>query len=78
MWHTSLRRPVPQHQADGHQRDGHREIPTHAVSEELFHPWIRGALCAAASGRGGHTAAAGCCPARGSAAAPVTLVLGNK
>lgn len=54
-----------------------RVSPT-AVSEELFHPWIRGALCAAAGGRGGHTAAAGCCPARGSAAAPVTLVLGNK
>lgn len=59
MRHPALGRPISEHQADGHQCHGSRQIPAHAEREELLHPRLRGAVRAAAGRRGGHAAAAG-------------------
>lgn len=42
MRYPALGGPVPEHQADGHQRHRSGQIPAHAVREELLHPGISG------------------------------------
>ena len=67
-WNTTLRRPVPQHQAAWRERRGRRQFPPLAVGQELLHPWFGDQICAAARFGGGHRAAAGRGAARGGAA----------
>lgn len=77
MRDASLRGPVPEHQADGHQCHGPREVPSHAVGEELFHSRLGRPLRPAAGRRGRHTAAAGCRPQGGHAAETVMPSIGR-
>jgi len=60
MWHPALGGSVPEHQADGYQCHRSGQVPPHAERQELLHPWLRGAIRAAAGRRGGHPAAPGC------------------
>lgn len=68
--HAALGRPVPEHQADGHQRGGRggrwerrrgrsRRVPPHGGGAQLFHPRLGRQVRAAAGRRGRHPSPAG-------------------
>nr|CAD7256776.1 unnamed protein product [Timema shepardi] len=45
MWHITFGGPVPEHKTYRYQCHGSRQISSHVISEELFHPGICCPLC---------------------------------